>query len=62
MTQVIYHLLNKKGGRFSIHATFLMELFVTTVRLSNGDCCCKVLPDRWGRVHGSVSEKDIVKI
>ena len=31
MTQLIYHLFNKSGGRFKTHVTFLKELFVTIV-------------------------------
>ena len=31
MTQLIDHFFNKNGGGFKTHATFSMELFVTTV-------------------------------
>ena len=28
----------------------------------DGDCCQEELPDPCGRIHGSISEKDIAKI
>ena len=31
MTQLVDHFFNKNGGGFKTHATFSMELFVTTV-------------------------------
>ena len=56
MTQLIYHLFNKNGDGLKFHIAFSMEIFVIVVH------SFLTVPDCWGRVHGSVFEKDIVKI
>ena len=63
MTQFIYHLFNKNGGRFKTHVTFSMELFA---RIVHGFRAVAVvakgcLVDGAGFMD-AFPEKDIVKI
>ena len=62
MTQLVYHLLNKTEAHSKPMSHFRCSSLQKSSRLPDCDCCRKELPDGWGRVQGSVSEKDIFKI
>ena len=62
MTQLIYHLFNKKGGGFKTHVTISVELFVIIVHRFQAVAFVSksYLVDEAGFMH-PFSEKNIVK-